>query len=501
MIAYENQILLGKCLEILRLVPDDTFDSCVMDPPYGLGTHEPTPEEILQYLQGADLDTGGDFKGTDWEIPSVLVWKEIYRVLKPGAHLVTFGGCRTWDLIAMGARMAGFQKRDTFADNHPGLQWVQSQGMNKSRDIAKAIDAYFGHKIPKKGYKPITPEAKEWEGWGSGIKPTWEPIAVFRKPFKGTLAENVLQYGTGGVNINACRVRHSSREDFEQHKAQVEAVRARGGVRGNSWKNASDLSGANEVTEAGRVPPNTLFVHAPGCRRTGVVEVSPHPQGPDRFQKTTGGTFSKAYGNQEASSEPEYLGVWECVPGCPVAALDAQTGNRPSTLTGRADPSKAHDHPGTDMSSKSGFLGEDRVHLSRVYADAGGGSRFYPQFEGQPELKEPFFYVAKASPKEVTLDGAIENDHPCKKPIKLMRWLVKFCTPENGLILDPYCGSGSTLHAAVLEGMRFTGIDKAESAVKISIDRMAIVCEEEASRRSQSAGFELAMSLGAFDET
>src|SRR5690349_16297646 len=133
----ENQVILGNCLEVMRGIPDGTYDACITDVPYGLGNKEPKPEEILAYLTGADLDTGGDFMGKDWEIPSVLVWKEIFRILKPGAHVFCFGGTRTWDLISLGARMVGFEKKGSIAEDHPGLKWVQSQGMPKSHNISK----------------------------------------------------------------------------------------------------------------------------------------------------------------------------------------------------------------------------------------------------------------------------------------------------------------------------------------------------------------------------
>lgn len=488
---YENLVFEGLNIDILRRLPDAVYSSAVFDPPYGLGKHEPTPEEILQYLMGADLDTGGDFKGTDWEIPSIPVWKEIYRVLKPGAYVAFFGGTRTSDLIAMGARMAGFISRDSIPVNWAGLQWLQSQGMPKSSNISKHIDKKFGNPVLKKGYKPTASEAKAWEGYGTALKPSWEPIMLFRKPFKGSLTKNVLAHGTGVLNIDGCRVKHASKEDFEEHKAQVEAVQNKGGVRGNSWKNSSDLSGANDVKIEGRWPPNTLFVHSPECQRTGVVEVAPHPQGANRFQKTSGGEFSDAYGNQEASSDPEYLTKWSCVEGCPVATLDEQSGNRPSTLTGRADPSGSHDHPGTDMSSESGFLGGEREHLSRVYADAGGASRFFPQFEGQV----PFFYHPKVSKKEATLGGRIENEHSTKKPVELMRWILRLTTPKGGITLDPYCGSGSTLHAAILEGMRFTGIEKEPASVKTSRDRVRIVAADFAETGAARDGFALMEAL------
>jgi DNA modification methylase len=634
-VEYENQVLLGDCLEILRQLPSDSFDSCVTDVPYGLGNKEPTPEELLAFLGGNRLALGGDFMGKDWEIPTVEVWKEVYRVLKPGAHVVTFGGTRTWDLISMGLRMAGFEKRDTIADEHPGLQWMQSQGMPKSHNVSKAFDKKAGIDVKAEDYTgPVTPEACEWEGWGSGLKPTWEPILVFRKPFKGTLANNVLQHSTGAIHIDACRVKHASKEDFEQHKAQVEEVKRKGGVRGNSWKNASDLSGASDVTEAGRWPPNTVFEHTPECRKAGTKKVQGNPTSKTFHEAYPGESNTKLMrghshpGNQHADEDGlEEVEAWECAPGCPVAALDAQSGDRPSTLTGRATPGQRHEHPGTETNPNSTFLGE-RTYHSGVYADGGGISRVYPQFEqdeetkgrwppntvfehtpecrkvgtkkvkgsntpgsgqdvskrawsedggwkslpgnakkrlqelapdgleeveawecapGCPvaalgeqsgettsgamrrevpayegisntglirgrsgpsnqhgdsgtaarfypqfeqELAEPFLYTGKATKKEATLDGEVENVHPTRKPVKLMQWLVRLVNRKGGLVLDPYCGSGSTLVAAEQEEMRWTGIERDKEMYETACQRAGLVRERLEEVRADHAAFD-----------
>jgi site-specific DNA-methyltransferase (adenine-specific) len=408
----ENQVILGACLEVLRRIPDATYDAVITDPPYGIGNREPLPEEIIHYLLGADLDTGGDFMGKDWEIPSVAVWREIHRVLKPGGYVVCFGSTRTWDLISMGARMVGLEKSPSIADNHPGLQWTQSQGMPRSYNITGNIED------PDK--------AKEWEGYGTGLKPTWEPILIFSKPIaERTIVANVLAYGTGGINIDATRVKHASRADFEDHKLQVEKVKAKGGIRGNSWKNSSDLSGANDVSPLGRWPTDTTFTHAPECRKLGLI------------------------GETDAN-------VWACAPGCPVAALDQQSG------------------------AKKGQVGP----VSKVF----------PQFQLEP-VEVPFFYTGKASKKEVTLDGEIENDHPTKKPIALMRWLIRLVTRRGALILDPYCGSGSTLHAAYEERVRYTGIEKNPHNHEIATKRMAIVQEVVGARQNSQDTFDYLMSL------
>ena len=136
-----NSILLGPCLDLLKTLPDNSVDALVTDPPYGLGTREPTAKDIVAYLSGGELDHGKDFMGRDWEIPSVAVWRQCLRVLKPGAYLFSFAGTRTWDLMSVGIRAAGFENRDTIASEFgPSvLQWLHGQGFPKSLNVSKAL--------------------------------------------------------------------------------------------------------------------------------------------------------------------------------------------------------------------------------------------------------------------------------------------------------------------------------------------------------------------------
>jgi len=200
----------GDCLEVLRSLPDCSVDACVTDPPYGLA-----------------------FMGKKWDydVPGVELWHEVLRVLKPGGHLLAFAGTRTQHRMAVRIEDAGFEIRDMIA-------WVYGSGFPKSLDVSKAIDKAAGAErevigesarhVGKKTQRleglngtstfaetpgmgamltaPATEAAKQWAGWGTALKPALEPITVARKPFPGTVAENVLEHGTGAMNVDGCRV-------------------------------------------------------------------------------------------------------------------------------------------------------------------------------------------------------------------------------------------------------------------------------------------------------
>jgi site-specific DNA-methyltransferase (adenine-specific) len=177
---------------------------------------------------------------------SVDLWKEVLRTVKPGGHLLAFGGTRTYHRMACAIEDAGFEVRDC-------ISWNYSSGFPKSMNLEKSLE------------KTHHDAAQAWHGWGTALKPAHEPILLARRPVEGTLTANVLAHGAGGINVEATRVPHADAEDLAKHQKMVAAIKARGGTMGNSWANKSDLSGANDVSDAGRWPPNFLLTHAEDC--------------------------------------------------------------------------------------------------------------------------------------------------------------------------------------------------------------------------------------------
>ena len=231
-----NQIIHGDCLQVLCTFPSNMVDSVVTDPPYGL-TKEPDIREVLEkWLAGEDYThRGGGFMGKTWDsfVPGPSVWREVYRVLKPGSHALVFAGTRTQDLMTTALRLAGFEVRDV-------IEWLYFSGFPKSLDIAKEFDKRNGiwrgragkvisenrsmsapnYERTPKG-EPITDLAKKWDGWGTVLKPAHEPIIVVRKPLidadtgrKLTVADCVEKYGTGAINIDASRIAADDQEEL-----------------------------------------------------------------------------------------------------------------------------------------------------------------------------------------------------------------------------------------------------------------------------------------------
>ena len=280
----------GDCIETMNAMPPESVDAIVCDPPYGLSNTTPAQvaDTIAKWAGGdrGHVPTGRGFMGKSWDafVPPPAVWDECMRVLKPGGHMVVFAGSRTHDLMGLSIRLAGFEMRDSLA-------WLYGSGFPKSHDIGKAIDKLAGAEREVVGTArrsqnrsegwdrpwmreqmeslggsgmaehaitaPATPEAQRWDGWGTALKPAFEPIVLARKPLaEKTVARNVLAHGTGAINVDACRIAATDKAKFPAGVvSETESVYGGGaGIYG-------DRPRPEDASPSGRWPANVLLDH------------------------------------------------------------------------------------------------------------------------------------------------------------------------------------------------------------------------------------------------
>jgi site-specific DNA-methyltransferase (adenine-specific) len=451
------KILKGNSLELLPTLADNSIDAIVTDPPYGLGN--PDPDYIIKAIQlwasgdRAHIPEGKGFMGKSWDsfVPPPAIWDECLRVLKPGGHLLAFAGTRTYDLMGISIRMAGFEIRDS-------IGWVYGSGFPKSLDVSKAIDKAAGverevigqnqyaTRRPQKEIDhdqkwgkslgtesttfitaPSTPEAKQWQGWGTALKPALEPIVVARKPLIATVAENVLTHGTGGLNIDASRI------------------------------------GTEIIKTSGKGSMNGV---------TPIVPLNPDFEGKEHQGRWPANLILDEYTAELLDEQSGTLKSGELKAGRPVA------------------------HTNVDFMS-----GLDK-HTYSSQANSGGASRFFyvakaskrDRNEGLEDmpLRKSDQRSDKAAGIWAEMEAPKQNFHPTVKPTALMQYLVKLITPPGGTVLDPFTGSGSTGKAAILEGFDFIGIELTEDYWPIIEGRLkhaeAKVAEAKENQETQPQG-------------
>lgn len=294
----------GDCLEELKKLDDNSVDAVITDPPYGLSNTKPAQvADVLKAWVTGDTESvptkRGGFMGKDWDsfVPPPAVWEECMRVLKPGGHMAVFAGARTQDLMGLSIRLAGFEIRDN-------LGWVYGSGFPKSMDVSKAINKAAGAERTEgarewsgggrsagimgenlgtvtqvKYDTPATSEAKQWDGWGTALKPAIEPIILARKPFDGTVANNVLAYGVGGLNIDASRVGTSGGGTHCNNRDA--AGKCLGHKGGSAW----DTFHGDE-SSGGRFPANVLLDEVAAAE---MDEQSGNSKGVVGMKKVSGG--------------------------------------------------------------------------------------------------------------------------------------------------------------------------------------------------------------------
>jgi DNA modification methylase len=396
----KNKILQGDCLDVLKTLEDNSIDSIVTDPPYGLS-----------------------FMGKKWDydVPEVDIWKEAFRVLKPGGHLLSFAGTRTYHRMAVNVEDAGFDIRDM-------ISWLYGSGFPKSLNIGKQIDKIQGneredlgfdktrHRIVKnhnqKCYSHfrqkdadnkarITKGNSKYEGWGTALKPACEPIVVARKPLsEKNVALNVLKYGTGGINIDESRIG----TDMIKCSNDIRAMQKWKEQDGRKHK---ELINPAPTYNQGRFPANII--------------------------------------------------------------LDEEAGKMLDEQSGISKSSKGKER----QSGNTKMFGGGHTGDWNEYTDKGGASRFF------------YCAKASKSERNAELDSANvpmnrsanpqKNHHPTVKPIKLMEYLVRLVTPKGGVCLDPFIGSGTTAIACKRLGFKYLGIEREEDYIKIANARLSAI--------------------------
>ena len=411
-----NVCYLGDCLNVLPTLPDNSVDSIVTDPPYELG-----------------------FMGKSWDNSgiaySVPMWKECLRVLKPGGHLLSFSGTRTYHRMAVAIEDAGFEVRDM-------IEWCYGSGFPKSLNIGKAVDKIQGNKREvvgnsragskdRNGYKgdmaimpfetetinlDITKGTSEYEGWGTALKPAHEPICLARKPLaEKTVAENVLKYGTGGINIDESRV---GTEVINIHNAP------KGTFAGGEPDRGSDTESYRD--SVGRFPANLCHDNSEEVREcfpeTKTGSIKPHIQNlTDRpFQKNTSKEITSSFSGDSGNASRFF-----------------------KSILYYPKASKSERNKGCEELEEKEFYKMDNDHGNLGH-----------------------FMVKKAG-GEIGDIQTRKNNHPTVKPIALMEYLIKMITPKGGVVLDPFAGSGSTLVAAKDNGFQYIGIEMTEEYLPI----------------------------------
>jgi DNA modification methylase len=445
-------LILGDCLDKLKELEDNSVDSIVTDPPYELG-----------------------FMGKRWDASGIAfnkdVWSECIRVLKPGGHLLAFGGTRTYHRMTVAIEDSGFEIRDC-------LFWCYGSGFPKSMDISKQIDKREGVEREVVGYdaskaRPnkenfakrtdrqptstaiegwrdngatitalATDLAKQWSGWGTGLKPAVEPVVMARKPVsEKTIVDNVLKWGTGGINIDESRI--PTNETISNHSRSAESAVSKGKYGDSSEQGTHQTEGQ----KLGRFPANLIF-------------------------------------DEEAGK-----------------MLDEQSGIRSSGFMKAGTPRLMSDNPNKNT---YGNWKPDTV-LNDTYGDTGGASRFFycpkvskrernegcdgfedvvidsDDFKNLPAIRNNSINTSSGKLRNVL---PTKNHHPTVKPVDLLLYLIRLVTPPNGTTLDPFMGSGSSGRAAVRGGFGFIGIEREAEYFQIAEARIEYEKVKPTSKKS-----------------
>lgn len=448
----------GNMLDMKEVIEPESIDSIVTDPPYGLtsivkrfGSEDAKPAGEARDGSFARLSKG--FMGKTWDGSgieyNVEAWRRCWEVLKPGGYLLAFGGSRTFYRIACAIEDAGFEIRDT-------VMWLYGSGFPKSMNIGLAIDKKNGVEseivgtgksgTTSKGFNDyqyridagiystsgeyeIKKASNKWNGWGTAIKPAFEPVIVARKPFKGSCVDNVLKYGVGGVNIDECRIGDETIVTSGARKNSMRGDQRTGAALGMFQEKE-----ALNTEHNGRFPSNVIFTYDD-----------------NDFEEVCGGLPN---GGKNGSISKRY-----------------KMNNQVYGEYGECNTWNAYNDSGS---------------AARYFYCAKASTR--DRDEGLENMLSQKCNDGRNTP----IDNAFQrgetlrkNTHPTVKPTDLMQYLVRLVTPEGGTVLDPFNGSGSTGKAVMYENKdhnkayKYIGIEMTEEYLPIAKARIEYVISEE----------------------
>lgn len=470
----------GDATAVLAAIPGDSAHVCYSDPPYGLSDHG--ADDVLRCLQawlsGQVYTHGGrGFMGKEWDafVPGPEVWREVYRVLKPGAYCVAFSSTRTVDLLGIAMRIAGGEMRD-------GWAWLQGQGFPKNLDVSKAIDRADGaeregdrsahghsgkslwsngtsrcdHCGKSLGGQPgncrcpasaaVTDAGKQWSGYGTTTKPAYEPLVVTRRPLEGTVASNVLAHGCGTLNIDGARIGYEATQDPASnplYRKMAGYANANASDVGSSSFEMKDGSGERNPCLLGRFPANLALVHDEGCELVGHATVK---TGMATLKSTeTGaeiGSYSGGLRRQEHgeygfadSDGMEIVDEWRCTETCAVAELARQSGDLASCKSFRRGEKSGN------VSCWSDGIGDKAGDISKNYGDRGSAARFF--YQGKAANSDRLAYLS-------CVEGCSRHGSVCgaESTRKAVREANKALPPEKRerAFPCPQCGQRATVY-------------------------------------------------------
>lgn len=454
-----NTIHLGDSSEVLGQLPDESITHTVTDPPYGLGTKEPTPEEIEAYLEGREGLKTGDFMGKKWDIPSVALWREVYRVMKPGGIVAAFAGTRTLDLMAAGLEAAGFRYMGV-------LGWVHC--LTEDAEV-----------LTREGWRSIVSALEGQEALCYHVDEdsfTWEPIGK----------QYTYRYEGDVVRLHGNRTDHRV---TPEHRVLVLTEEGH-----HEFRLAHELHGTANIPT---IEDERGILMSWDC-----VDVTREPyNGLVGCIQTPTGTFvarQKGYAFVTGNSQgfPKSLNIGK--------AIDKAKGGH-----GKAGAAFHYGDPGeggfgrtSDKSTGTPSTEWDVTAPCTPEAKKweGYGTALKPAFEpilvfskGETDWvmpAVPFCYSAKAAKSERSLEGEVDNNHVTVKPLKLMEWLVGQVGQPGQVILDPFVGSGTTAAACVKNGVDFVAIERDPHYHEIASKRVGILKGRADEVSNQRAAFE-----------